>query len=862
MELGTIRKVDIDREVQQAYLDYAMSVIVARALPDARDGLKPVQRRILYAMHDMRLAPGTAFKKSARIVGEVLGKYHPHGDMAVYEAMARMAQDFSMRYLLVQGQGNFGSVDGDPPAAMRYTESRLAPVATELLADLERETVGFQVNFDGTLREPEVLPAAAPNMLVNGATGIAVGMATSIPPHNMGEVCDALIFMLRSWSRVDDISIEELLRFIQGPDFPTGGLILDRAGSEEGLSAAYGSGRGKVLVRARAHVEGMERGRTRLLVTELPYQVNKAGLLERIAELVRQGALEGVADLRDESDRQGMRIVIELSRTADPRKVLRELYKRTPMETTFSIILLALVRGEPRMLSLKQALRVFLDHRLEVIRKRSLFDLARAKERAHLLEGLRIALKNLEEVIRLIRAAKDADEARARLQKRFKLSEVQATAILDMPLRRLAALEREKIELEYKEKLAQIKGLERLLASPKLMREVLAQDLARVKAAYNDPRRSAIVRGWEEPASMPLTVEETLPSQHVWVTLTAEGLLSRTEDTKRALALPHIAPRFVLEANTRDTLLLVTEKGRAAALNVHALPARARAEQGAPFHTLCALDAPSRVVAGVALPSSAAADNGFLVIATRRGMVKKTALADLPGPSAQVLTLIKMAANDGLASAFLTQGDEDVLMVTSQGMAIRFREREVRPMGLNAAGVLGMKLGRAEEQVVAAQPVLPRSDVLLVAQSGRAKRTPLAQYPVQGRHGVGALTWKLARKEALVGALVGDADTRFILAFNDGLGKLARLKDASRRARLSAGGVLVKLKKGQSLQRVVAISTERELRAPAAKKRKAKAPGKTGKPAAATSKRAAAAGKASARAKEARRGKRPARRKS
>ncbi len=848
MELGTIRKVDIDREVQQAYLDYAMSVIVARALPDARDGLKPVQRRILYAMHDMHLAPGTPFKKSARIVGEVLGKYHPHGDMAVYDAMARMAQDFSMRYLLVQGQGNFGSVDGDPPAAMRYTESRLAPVATELLADLERDTVAFQVNFDGTLQEPEVLPAAAPNLLVNGATGIAVGMATSIPPHNLGEVCDALIFMLHSWSRLDEISIGELMHHIQGPDFPTGGLILDRAGSEEGLSAAYGTGRGKVLVRARAHIEGIERGRTRLLVTELPYQVNKAGLLERIAELVRSGALEGVADLRDESDRQGMRIVIELARTADPRTVLRELYKRTPMETTFSIILLALVHGEPRMLSLKQALRVFLDHRLEVIRKRSQFDLARAKERAHLLEGLRIAIKNLEEVIRLIRAAKDADDARARLQKRFKLSEIQATAILDMPLRRLAALEREKIELEYKEKLAQIKELERLLASPKLMRETLSQDLARVKAAYHDPRRSAIVRGWEEPASMPLTVEETLPSQKVWVTLTAEGLLSRTEDTKRALAVPRVAPRFVLEANTRDTLLLVTEKGRAAALNVHALPARAHAEEGAPFHTVSSLDAPSRVVAGVAVPAAPPAGAGFLLLATRRGMVKKTDLKAVPGPSAQVVTLVKMEANDSLASAFTTAEEDDVLLVTSHGMAIRFRGREVRPMGLNAAGVLGIKLSRPEEQVVAALPVLPRSDVLLVAQSGRAKRTSLAQFPVQGRHGVGSLTWKLARKETLVGAIAGEAEARLILVFNDGLGKLARLKDAPRRARPSAGGAMLKLKKGQSLLRVVPIAPQRELRTPG-KKRPAKLAGRPSKKPAARAGRPASARRPSAKPK-------------
>ena len=422
MEVGLVRKIDIDHEMQQSYLDYAMSVIVSRALPDARDGLKPVQRRILYAMYDMGLRPDSAYKKSARIVGEVLGKYHPHGDVAVYEAMARLAQPFSMRYPLVDGQGNFGSVDGDPPAAMRYTEARLTAYAIDLLAQLDRNTVDFTRNFDDTLSEPAVLPAAIPNLLVNGASGIAVGMATNIPPHNLGEVVDALIFMLRQWEQMEDISVADLVKFIQGPDLPTGGIILQDHDRNDLLSA-YGSGRGRVILRGRVHLEEMSRGRDRIIITELPYQVNKSALIERIAELAREGDLEGIADLRDESDRQGMRVVIELKAGADEQKILRELYRRTPLETTLSLTLLALVDGEPRLLTLKQALRVYIEHRLEVVRRRSEYDLAKAKQRAHILEGLRIAINNLDEIITLIRNAPDVETAHARLVKKFKLSD-------------------------------------------------------------------------------------------------------------------------------------------------------------------------------------------------------------------------------------------------------------------------------------------------------------------------------------------------------------------------------------------------------------------------------------------------------
>ncbi|HEY9151428.1 MAG TPA: DNA topoisomerase (ATP-hydrolyzing), partial [Anaerolineales bacterium] len=524
MELGLVRKIDIDSEMQQAYLDYAMSVIVARALPDARDGLKPVQRRILYAMYDMGIRADTAYKKSARIVGEVLGKYHPHGDLAVYEAMARMAQDFSLRTMLVDGQGNFGSVDGDPPAAMRYTEARLTAPAIDLLADLNKNTVDFVPNFDDTLTEPSVLPSAIPNLLVNGATGIAVGMATSIPPHNLSEIVDALVYMLDRWEKLDDIDVDQLMEFVQGPDFPTGGVIVEEKG-EEGIEAAYGSGRGRVTVQAKVHTEEMERGKSRLIVTELPYMVNKSSLIERIAELAREGHLDGLADLRDESDRQGMRIVIELTKNADANIVLHDLYKRTPMQTTFSINLLALVDGEPRTLTLKQALRVYIEHRLTVIRRRAEFDLDKAKQRAHILEGYLIALKNLDEVINIIRSASDVDAARAKLMKRFKLTELQATAILDLQLRRLAALERKKIETEYKEVTAIIKDLTDLLKSAKRMRGVVADELLRVKEAFGDRRRTQIVNLKSGAKGAKALTASDMPEQNVWIGVTADGLV-------------------------------------------------------------------------------------------------------------------------------------------------------------------------------------------------------------------------------------------------------------------------------------------------------------------------------------------------
>lgn len=813
MELGLVRKIDIDQEMQQAYLDYAMSTIVARALPDARDGLKPVHRRILYAMYDMGLRADSAYKKSARIVGEVLGKYHPHGDASVYEAMARMAQDFSLRTLLVDGQGNFGSIDGDPPAAMRYTEARLTPAALDMLFDLNKNTVAFGPNFDDTLSEPLVLPAALPNLLVNGATGIAVGMATSIPPHNLGEVVDALIYMLQHWEKLDDIDIDHLMQFIQGPDFPTGGVILQEAG-EEGLEAAYGSGRGKVTVQARAHYEEMERGKSRIIVTELPYQVNKSSLIERIAELAREGIIEGISDLRDESDRQGMRIVIELTKNVDPEKVLAELYKRTPMRATFSIILLALVDGEPRMLTLKQALRVYVEHRLTVIKRRAEYDLEKARARAHILEGYLVALKNLDEIIELIKKSPDVETARERLMKRYKLSEIQANAILEMQLRRLAALERKKIETEYKEILALIKELESLLKSPAKMRSVAAEELLRVKTAYGDKRRTQIVnlKAGKEKKHV-LTSTQLLPEQVVWVGMNADGILSRTRDEKPPRPSGSDAPKLLARVNSTDTLYLVSERGLAAAVAVHTLPEADKLADGVPFHKACALKADDRPVAAFALPAKRAKlpEETCVLTVTRGGMLKKSLVSELPGPSAQTFYLCKVNDGDSLGWVALTDGKRELLLVTALGFGIRFPEDDIRPMGLVAAGVNGIKLGIGD-QVVGAEVVNGfgnefgrgktdgEADVFLVCSDGKAKRVPLKEFPVQGRYGKGVIAWELALGVTLAGLAIGKGTHTVTLHLRKAAAKQSRLDEAGLKKRAAMrGDAVVEVKPGDAV---------------------------------------------------------------
>ena len=800
MELGIVRKIDIDTEMQQAYLDYAMSVIVSRALPDARDGMKPVQRRILYAMYDMGIRADTAYKKSARIVGEVLGKYHPHGDSSVYEAMARLAQDFSMRTMLVDGQGNFGSVDGDPPAAMRYTEARLTAAALDLLTDLNKNTVDFVPNFDDTLEEPGVLPAAIPNLLVNGATGIAVGMATSIPPHNLSEVVDALVFMLERWEKLDDIDVEQLMKFVKGPDFPTGGLIIEEKG-DEGIESAYGSGRGRIMVQAKAHIEEMERGKSRIIVSELPYMVNKSSLIERIAELARDGHLEGLSDLRDESDRQGMRIVLELTKNADPNFVLRDLYKRTPMQTTFSINLLALVDGEPRTLTLKQALRVYLEHRLTVIKRRAEFDLEKAKARAHILEGYLVALKNLDEIIELIRSAPDVDAARAKLMKRYKLSELQATAILDMQLRRLAALERKKIETEYKEVTAIIAELTKLLKTPKLMRGVVADELQKVKAAYGDRRRTQIVSVKEGAKAGSAITASQLPQASVWIGVTDDGLVSRTADDKQPRHSGNDAPRFLVKASTTDTIYFVSKLGKAAAVAAHLIPEANKMSQGVPWHRVSPLSDTDTLSAVFSLPASKSSlgEEICVLTATRFGMIKKSLVTELPGPSSQTFVLVKVNEGDKLNAVGITNGKKEILLITASGKAIRFKEDDVRPMGLVAAGVNGMKL-EDKDEVVGAEILPTDGDIFLLTNEGKAKCVDQKDFPVQGRYGKGVVAWDLPGKSTLVAVATGKPNHVATIHMTKGAPKSTRLDAAGLRKRASSkGDMVVEVKPGEGI---------------------------------------------------------------
>ncbi len=809
MEIGVVREVEIRDELQRAYLDYAMSVIVARALPDVRDGLKPVQRRILYAMHELGLHPGAPYKKSARIVGEVLGKYHPHGDAAVYEAMARMAQDFSLRYPLVDGQGNFGSVDGDSPAAMRYTEARLAPIATELLADIQKETVDFVPNFDDTLREPAILPAAIPNLLVSGSSGIAVGMATSIPPHNLGEVCDALIYLLDNWKRLDDIGVEDLLRFIQGPDFPTGGIVYrETPEGEDALAAAYGTGRGRITVRARVRLE-MDRARQRLVVTEIPYQVNKSSLVERIAELAREGHLEGITDLRDESDRQGIRVVIELARGAEPEAVLAELFRHTPLESTFSIILLALVDGEPRLLTLKRALLLYLEHRQEIVTRRSRYDLERAKERAHILEGLLVALDNLDEVIDLIRRSRTAETARTNLMRRFKLTEVQAQAILDMPLKRLAALERHKLQEEYKEKQQQIRYLTALLKSPAKIREVIREELVALKEKYADPRRTEIAG-----ARAAVSAEELVPDVPVWIGVTETGQVARMADEGGPPVLPDKLEKTallvaLLRASTRDILYVFSADGRFAAYPAHQLPEgpvweevvshEAKRRGVKTIGDLVSLSGPFPAVAALALPTvhSSEAECRYLFLATRRGMVKRVAVADLPTVGSG--TVIGVAEGDAVVGAAWTTGTDEVVLVTRAGQAIRFREEEVRPMGLPAGGVAGIKVAQADS-------LRHQEDLAVVAEDGRGKRTPLSEYPTQGRYGKGVITARFAAPGVgLAGAACIPTGATLVLLTEAGAVRVVDTRSIPRMDRTAQGRPLLSLRKGDRVKRMLAL---------------------------------------------------------
>lgn len=734
MDIGSIQSVNIDDQMRSAYLDYAMSVIVSRALPDARDGLKPVHRRILFGMHDMGIRATGPFKKSARIVGDVLGKYHPHGDSAVYEAMARLAQDFSMRYTMVEGQGNFGSIDGDAPAAMRYTEARLSHMAEEMLTDIDKNTVDFSDNFDGSLQEPVVMPARLPNLLLNGSSGIAVGMATNIPPHNLGELGRAIQYVIDHFDRLDEISVEELLKLVPGPDFPTGGIIV----GSEGILQAYSTGRGRIVLRGTAHIDEMTNDRYRIIITEIPYQLNKTTLIERIAELAREGRLDDISDLRDESDRRGMRIVIELRRSAQPRKVLNQLFKYTPLQSTFGVQMLALVDGEPRLLTLKRALQIFIEHRQVVILRRSEFELNRARERAHILAGLLIALANLDDVIATIRQSPDADIAKERLITRFNLSERQAQAILDMQLRRLAALERQKIEDEQRQALERIAFLEDLLQNPTKVLDLIKTDLDEVIEKYDDERRTQIAHG----ASDVFNEEELVRDEAVLVSLTQRGYIKRVAAKAyraqgrggRGVTGHHMKEEdeilILLPANTLNTVLFFSDKGKVYSVKAYQIPEADRTGRGVPVVNILTLGPSETITAALAVPKFD--KSNFCIMATRRGRIKRLPLSELESVRPSGLIAINLDDEDELGWARLTHGKDDIILVTELGQALRYSEQAIRPTGRASAGVTAIRLD-AKDAVTSMEVVEKDGYLLIVTTRGFGKRTPLTEYPVKSR---------------------------------------------------------------------------------------------------------------------------------
>ncbi len=742
--------VPIEEEMRKSYLDYAMSVIVGRALPDIRDGLKPVHRRVLFAMHELGLTWNRAYKKSARVVGEVLGKYHPHGDAPVYEALVRMVQEFSLRYPLVDGQGNFGSIDGDPPAAMRYTETRLAKIAHELLADIDKDTVDFTPNFDESLQEPVVLPTKVPNLLVNGSSGIAVGMATNIPPHNLREVVDGLVKVIDN----PDVSIDELIKVIPGPDFPTRGYIYGRGGIRE----AYTTGRGIITLRAKAHVEKMRGGREAIIVTELPYQVNKASLIEKIGELIRDKRIEGISERRDESSREGIRIVLELGRGEIPQIIINQLFKHTPMQTTFGVIMLALVGRRPQVVNLKQMLQEFVAFRREVVTRRTKYDLARAEERAHILEGLRKAIDQLDLVIRLIRQAESPDAAKDALMRRLDLSEIQAKAILDMRLQRLTQLERHKIVEEHEQTLALIADLKGILASEQRLLGIIKDELAALKQEFGDERRTEILA-----ETVDLTIEDLLADEDMVVTITRSGYIKRTHveayrsqkrggkgvtgmETKEEDIVEDL---FV--ASTHSYLLFFTNKGKVHWLKVHEIPEGGRQAKGKAMANVLSLADGERVATCV--PVRDFESGGYVLFATKQGKVKKTELSAFSHPRAGGIQAITLEDGDEVMGARRTDGQREVLLSTKLGMIIRFPEDEVRPMGRTAAGVRGIDVDEGD-QVIAAETIKEGVTVLTVTERGYGKRTPLDEYRLQGRAGKGIIDIKTAgRNGSVVGML-------------------------------------------------------------------------------------------------------------
>ena len=742
MDIGSVQPINIDQEMRSSYLDYAMSVIVARALPDARDGLKPVHRRILYAMHDMGIRSNSSHKKSARIVGEVLGKYHPHGDSAVYDAMVRMAQDFSMRYPLVDGQGNFGSIDGDRPAAMRYTEARMDSIAEEMLTDIKKDTVDFVDNFDGSLQEPETLPARLPNLLLNGAAGIAVGMATNIPPHNLNELADGINYLIDNYENIQNITIEDLLKYIPGPDFPTGGTII----GDHGIRQAYATGRGRIILRGRAHIEEIgTTGRFRIVITEIPYQLKKTTLIERIAELVRSERIKDISDLRDESDREGMSIVIELKRTAQPRKVLYQLYKYSSLQTTFGAQLLALIDGEPRLLSLKQSLHIYIDHRLGVIQRRTQHELKKAEARAHILKGLLIALGNLDEVIDTIRSASDANAAQETLMTRFNLTEVQAQAILDMKLRRLAALERQQIEDEYKELLERIQYLNGLLASQAQQLGIIKEDLAELVEKYGDERRTDIAPDAEED----INEEDMVPDKPILISITERGYIKRVmartfrSQQRGGIGIKGHTTRQedevmeLIPARTLDTVLFFSDRGKVYSAKAYRIPDASRVGRGLPIVNVLDIDPYEKITAIV--PVSDFGDAKYCTMATQQGIVKRVILSKFADVRPSGLIAISLKDDDKLGWVRLSSGNDDIYFITKNGYALRFAEKGVRPMKRPAMGVIGIQL-RAGDEVIGMEISEEGGNLLTITKEGYGKMTPLKDYPIRSRATMGVLT--------------------------------------------------------------------------------------------------------------------------
>ena len=802
MEIGYIKEIDINQEMQQSYLDYAMSVIVSRALPDARDGLKPVQRRILYAMYDMGIRPNSSYKKSARIVGEVLGKYHPHGDMAVYETMARMAQDFSLRYPLIDGQGNFGSIDGDPPAAMRYTEARILPLALELLSQINMDTVNFSMNFDQSLVEPDVLPASIPNLLVNGSSGIAVGLATNVPPHNLGEVIDASVFLLNNWNKIDDIAVADIMEFIKGPDFPTGGIII-QDNVENDLLSIYGSGRGSIQVRGRVHIEQMSRGRQRIVINELPYQVNKSSFIEKIADLVRSGVLKGISDLRDESDRQGMRIAIELSKNANIEEILIDLYKKTMLQTSFRIAMFALVKDEPRLLTLKQALKVYLDHRLEVVKRRGEYELNKAKERAHILEGLKIAINFLDEVIAIIRNSTTVEKAKEKLRKQLKLSDIQAQAILDMPLKRISALERKKIENEYKELIKRIKELEALLKSPKRMRVVIQQELIEQKEKFNNSRRTDIVDITKNTSKKQLlTASDIIEDKIIWGGITQQDVIGRTKEDTLKRVTGKNAPILLVRTSTRHIVYLVDDQGVTNAININSLPDIDKFSEGSNLPSVIGNIEGRKFIGMISSPSQHNIPEDLTIITvSQMGMVKRSSLTDLPGLVTDRFILSKVNEKDKLIWTGISSPDADLLLLTSNGMAIRFPVSDVRPMGLLAAGVGGIKL-KSDDQVVSAEIITKQKEITIIAEAGNGWRFSLTEIPQQGRYGQGVIISKLTPGESIVGMIVGKPSQSVLVHHKKLASRTIRLDAINITKRMRSSQQIIDIKAGEAISKI------------------------------------------------------------